>query len=493
MSDPSDPYDDIPYLSCAYPQSHPGNLAVIAALFGMQPRSLENARVLEIGCAGGGNLLPMAAAFPGSRFVGVDPSRRQIAEAHAGVAALQLRNAEFYPMSLGDIPPEFGSFDYVVAHGVYSWVAGPVREQLMALCGRLLNPMGVAYLSYNTLPGSATRAALGAMVQFHTRHAASAVERLRKARSFFAFLEAALLDRDDAYARSMKEELSQMAALEDYYVAHEHLEENNDPCYFHGFIAHAQQHGLQFLGEAEIQTMSSAGFPAQVREGLRGMASDIVEAEQYGDFVRNRAFRQTLLCRAGIELKRQIPPERLQSFHFAASLDPAGAAAGAGGGRDGVRSFRDADGVIIGARDALTEAALLELRAVWPGSLTFAELWERAVARAGIPAGPREVAALCHNLLTCYSTSRGLEFHFQPAACRPGVPELPSATALARWQAGRGSQVTNLRHQNVLLGPAELSLLRALDGSRSVPELEQEFADARVQLDRFGQAALLVS
>lgn len=490
MSELPDAYQDIPYGSGAYPQSHPGNLAVLAALFGMQPRSLEDARVLEIGCAGGGNLLPMAVGCPGSQFVGIDASPRHIAQAQAGVEALQLRNVTFYPMNLAEIPGDFGSFDYVIAHGVYSWVAEPVRDRLMALCGQLLNPMGVAYLSYNTLPGSATRAALGKMVKFHTRHVASAGERLRKARSFFSFLEAALGDREDAYARAMKEELSQIADIEDYYIAHEHLEENNDPCYFHEFIGQAQRHGLQFLAEAEIQTMSAAGFPAPVRAGLRELASGIVEAEQYGDFVRNRAFRQTLLCRAAMELKRHIPPERLQSFHFASSLNPTGETGGTG--PDAVRSFCDADGLVIGARDALTAAALLELRAVWPGTLTFAAMWERAAARAGVSAGPRETAALCHNLLTCFSTSRGLELHFQPSPCRTAVPEFPAVSALARWQAGRGGRVTNQRHQNVLLGPVGHALLRALDGTRSVPELEEEFGDARVLLEHFLQAALLV-
>lgn len=491
MSDPTDPYSEISYESSAYPQSHPDNLAVVATLFGMQPRTLEGARVLEIGCAGGGNLLPLAAAWPGSQFVGIDLSPRQIAEAQAGVAALQLTNITFHAMRLEEFGSAFGTFDYIIAHGVYSWVPAPVRDQLMALCARLLTPMGVAYVSFNTLPGSGTRATLREMVKFHTRRASSPPERVSQARSFFTFLDAALKDRDDGYARSMGEELSQIARLGDFYIAHEHLEETNEPCYFHEFIGHAQRHGLQFVGEAEIQTLSAAGFPASVREGLRGMASSIVEAEQYGDFVRNRAFRQTLLCRPEIELKRTIPPDLVQRFHFVSALQPIHEE-----GSDGTPfagRFRDAEGLEIEVRDPLTRAALLELRAVWPGALSFAALMEQASARAGLPAGPPQAALLSSSLLKCYSASRGMEFQICPRAFYRSVSDYPLASPLARWQASRGCRVTNQRHENVLLGPAEKALLGQLDGRQSRQDLEAQFQEARPILEHFAGVALLVS
>ncbi len=491
MSDPSDPYGEISYESSAYPQSHPDNLAVVATLFGMQPRTLESARVLEIGCAGGGNLLPLAAAWPGSRFVGIDLSPQHIAEAQAGVAALQLTNVEFHAMSLEDVGSAFGTFDYIIAHGVYSWVAAPVRDQLLALCARLLTPMGVAYVSFNTLPGSGARATLREMVKFHTRRASSPAERIRQARSFFAFLETALKDRDDAYARSMGEELSQIARMGDFYIAHEHLEETNEPCYFHEFTDHAQRHGLQFLGEAEIQTMSTAGFPVSVQAGLREMASKVEEAEQYGDFVRNRAFRQTLLCRPEIELKRTISPELVQRFHFASSLQPMPEEGGAGTSFS--NQFRDADGLVMEVRDALARAALLELQAVWPASMVFEELLERASGRAGVPAGPGSVVILSNTLLKCYSVSRGMEFQFSPRGFYPAVSDFPMASPLARWQASRGFRVTNQRHENVLLGPTEKALLEGLDGRQSRQELETQFQEAGPILEHFARVALLVS
>ncbi|MES2469601.1 MAG: class I SAM-dependent methyltransferase [Verrucomicrobiota bacterium] len=491
MSDPTDPYSEISYESSAYPQSHPDNLAVVATLFGMQPRTLEGARVLEIGCAGGGNLLPLAAAWPGSRFVGIDPSPRHIAEAQAGVAALQLTNVTFHAMRLEDFGSAYGTFDYIIAHGVYSWVPAPVRDQLLALCARLLTPMGVAYVSFNTLPGSGTRATLREMVKFHTRRAPSPPERVSQARTFFSFLEAALKDRDDAYARSMGEELSQIARLGDFYIAHEHLEETNAPCYFHEFIEHAQRHGLQFLGEAEIQSMSTAGFPVSVQAGMREMASGVEEAEQYGDFVRNRAFRQTLLCRSDTILKRTVSPDLVQRFHFASSLQPM--PEDGGGGTGFARQFRDADGRSMEVRDGLAGAALLELQAVWPGSMAFEELLARASQRAAVPAGPGAAAVLGNTLLKCYSVSRGMEFQLCPRGFYPAVSDFPLASPLARWQASRGCRVTNQRHENVLLGPAEKALLDQLDGRQRRADLEAQFQEAGSILEHFARVALLVS
>ncbi|MES2708989.1 MAG: class I SAM-dependent methyltransferase [Verrucomicrobiota bacterium] len=511
MTDSPDAYQEIPYESRSYPQSHPASLAVIATLFGMQPRNPDGARVLEIGCAGGGNLLPIAASYPGSHFLGIDLSPRQIAEARAGVEALKLKNIEFKAMSLENFEAPPGSFDYIIAHGVYSWVTAPVRERLMALCSRLLAPMGVAYISFNTLPGSGTRAALREMVKFHTKHDSTIREQVRHARSFLTFMESVLRDREDAYARSMTEELAQMASGGDFYIAHEILEETNEPCYFHEFMSHAQRHGLQFLGEAEIRTMSNSAFPASVRADLREMCSSVEEAEQYADFVRDRAFRQTLLCRAAVPLKRGISPALVPQFHFASLLEPVDGAGGAGtgtvsnshpdpnpgshpgSGSNAAGQFRDADGLVIQVRDPLTSAALLELRAVWPQSLPFAGLLRKACVRAAVPADSRPAAAtLANSLLKCYSASRGVEFHPHPQVFLTTVPDFPKASPVSRWQAGRHPLVTSRRHENVLLSPMESALLTELDGTRGLAALEAEFGDIRPILERFAQSALLI-
>src|SRR5262245_46429032 len=82
-------YDEIPYESHPYPQSHPERLATVATLFGMTPPPIEACRVLELGCAAGGNLIPMAQTLPGSTFLGIELSARQADEGRATIEALK--------------------------------------------------------------------------------------------------------------------------------------------------------------------------------------------------------------------------------------------------------------------------------------------------------------------------------------------------------------------------------------------------------------------
>jgi SAM-dependent methyltransferase len=145
-------YDKVPYFSQAYAQSHPDRLAAMAKLFGMTPAPLGECRVLELGCASGGNLIPMAVHLPGSSFVGFDLSVRQIADGKAIVEQLQLRNIELRQMDILAVDQTIGKFDYIIAHGVYSWVPAEVQDKLLAICGENLTPNGVAYVSYNTYP-----------------------------------------------------------------------------------------------------------------------------------------------------------------------------------------------------------------------------------------------------------------------------------------------------------------------------------------------------
>ena len=120
-------YDELPYLRLPFPQTHPGRLAAQARLFGVTAPPVATCRVLELGCASADNLVPMAVAAPAARFVGIDLSARQIDEGRATIAALGLTNIELVAADIMAIDASFGTFDYIVAHGVYSWVPPDVR------------------------------------------------------------------------------------------------------------------------------------------------------------------------------------------------------------------------------------------------------------------------------------------------------------------------------------------------------------------------------
>lgn len=144
-------YDALPYQSFCFPQSAPEHLEAVALLFGLTPPSSAKARVLELGCAAGGNLLPFAERNPQARAVGVDISGVHIAQANAALRKMQLENVRFEQKDLSEIDASFGTFDYIICHGVYSWVPEDVQHAIMDIAGKCLAEDGIAYISYNTL------------------------------------------------------------------------------------------------------------------------------------------------------------------------------------------------------------------------------------------------------------------------------------------------------------------------------------------------------
>jgi SAM-dependent methyltransferase len=160
-------YDDLPYVSYPVPSTHPGRLAAVAKIFNLSTPSVTAARVLELGCASGGNLIPLAARHPNAYFLGVDFSGRQIEEGARRIAGLRLANVRLRQQSLTDLRPEDGTFDYIICHGVYSWVPAPVRDAILRIAHENLAPTGVAFISYNVLPGWRVRQTLRDAIAIH--------------------------------------------------------------------------------------------------------------------------------------------------------------------------------------------------------------------------------------------------------------------------------------------------------------------------------------
>ena len=146
-------YDRLPYEARSYPRTHPDRLATMATLVGMRPPPVPGCRVLELGCAAGGNLLPMASALPESTFVGIDLSARQVGEGQRLIEAFELRNVRLEVGTILEVDESWGVFDHIICQGVHSWVPTRVRDKILAVCAHHLTANAVAYISYNTHPG----------------------------------------------------------------------------------------------------------------------------------------------------------------------------------------------------------------------------------------------------------------------------------------------------------------------------------------------------
>ena len=463
-------YDRLPYLREAFAQTHPDRLASIARLFGLDPAPPECCRVLEIGCAGGDNLAPMAAAYPESHFVGVDRSRRQIELGLELARRVGLENLSLEHRDLTEIGAGDGEFDYVLCHGVYSWVPAPVRERVLEICSENLAPRGVAFVSYNTLPGWHLRGAIREMMLFHSQRFGDPLERVEEARRCVEFMAAATPNRESAHAANLREETRLLAEQDPAYVFHDFLEDDNEPLYFRDFAARAGARGLQVLGDARLARTWIGNLPDAVREFATQAADDPIDVQQYADFVTNCVFRQTLLCHADQKLDPEPTPGRFDRLAVSSELEPRGAAPdletdapcafGLAGGDRGVQTG-----------DRISKAALVELREAWPQAVGFPELFVASCERLGVAPGDDaarvvEVAQhLAGFLLRCHlSDLMGLHAGPLPFVTRSG--DRPVACPVARFQAAEGDRVTNRRHVPVSLSETGRRILCWLDGTR---------------------------
>ena len=204
-SPPPISYDAVPYRRQSYACTHPDRLASLAILLGLTPAPVDRCRVLEIGCASGDNLIPMAQTLPESQFVGIDLSERQIAVGQADIRALGLPNITLRQLDLLDVnAAQFGQFDYIIAHGVYSWVPPAVRDKLLAICQDHLAPSGIAYISYNVYPGWHFVEAVRHMMLYRTRGEAEPQRRAAQARSMLDFAVGASRSQNALYSAFLK-------------------------------------------------------------------------------------------------------------------------------------------------------------------------------------------------------------------------------------------------------------------------------------------------
>ena len=469
------PYDQVIYPGNPVPQSHPDRLATLAALYGMRPAPVPHCRVLELGCGIGGNLTALACQWPDSAFVGIDLSARSIEIGQRNVAELELRNLTLRHYSIMDVTPDFGTFDYIIAHGVYSWVPAAVREQMLGVFKQNLAPQGVAYVSYNAYPGSHFRNAAREMMLYHVRAMDDPQQKIDQGRALIKILSE-LIPPEEPYGQILREQYERLRKMADEVVYHDDLDPDATPFLFHQVVEGAERHGLQYLSEANFAQSHRGVMPDYITRLLRQFpVSAAVEREQYLDFFASRSFRQTLLCHGGIALRTTIEADCIKDYYLAGYIVPeAGAVEPLAGG---VAKFKNQRGVALSSSHPLTKAALLELGERWPQAVRFPDLLQAAVHRLGPAAdatGPTfaaEVDTLTAALFRAFSTDQ-IELHLYPPRLTTAVSERPQASLLARKLAEIGPLITNLRHTRVTIeDEVARRFLRLVDGTRDIDQL----------------------
>ena len=468
-------YESFLYDSHAFAETHPDRLGTIGALFGMTPAPAERCRVLELGCGLAGNLVPWGALFPNSEFVGVDLSQRQVEIGQADVDALGLTNIRLFASDIMHITPDLGFFDYIICHGVFSWVPDTVRERILAICRVHLAPQGVAYISYNTHPGWRCRGMIRDMLRRHVDPGPPEAQ-IAQARELISLLTDHTPASTNVAAAWMKEELALIGKMSDAYLLYEHLVEENTAFWFDEFVQRAGTVGLQYLGDADFSSMTAWRYGDQVTARVGALATNLLETEQYLDYLGVRFFRRTLLCRQEVDLDRHFTGERLAGCWFAPRFQ-----------RVAPGEIR-AQGTPIEVGDTLVNA-VLDVMLCHPHGVYLDRLLSIGAQQLDEAPSATQLAAVRTTLLELYATGAVEIGHWR----RPWTPipdKHPRTPSFVRRYASTGTGVTTLGHRKVTVDLVDRAILLRLDG-RHVDEVYAAiFADlehARLEITRQGE------
>ncbi len=465
-------YDTLPYESIPITETHVEGLAALGRLFGVATADPQRCRVLELGCAEGGNLIPMAFYLPASRFVGIDLSARQVQTGQRLIDRLGLGNVQLLHRDVMDGADDLGQFDFIIAHGLYSWVPQAVRHRVLAICRSNLAAGGIAYVSWNALPGWHTRAVMRDMLLHYVRRETSPRARLALAYRFLETFGEGLAAEAGDLAGILRAEVAYLRQAPPSYLYHEYLVETNEPMLFTDFMDHAQRHGLQYVADVDLHTLLPETLGAAGRAAVAGI-TDRIERIQAMDFLRARRFHRSLLTHATTPVRAEPDGDVLRQLAFHADLtsdeeiDLASTAP---------QVFVTPTGARYAVKHPLAKAAALWLASVYPDAVDYQTLYEEAArlvtehGEAAFAQAEPEFAAQWLELLAWGAIRPAVDargYGFQP-------PERPRAHALARALIEAGSDcLPSLRHTAVHLDEAGAQLLAMLDGEHDLDALAQ--------------------
>ncbi len=335
---------------------------------------------------------------------------------------------------------------------------------MLDICARHLAPRGVAYLSYNTMPGGYLRNYPRDLMRFHTRQVTDPASKLRAAREIIDFVVSAIST--PTIERELLKREMQPYEGKDYFLYHDLLADVNDPIYFLDFMDAASRCNLQFVSEANPHFTRTAQFPDHVRQQLDALPERLVR-EQYLDFINGRRFRQTILCRAAHPLDLEVTPERMERLLISSSARPVRPIADLHK-PEGVE-FRRRQGASVSYADAIPKALHVVLAESYPHGLRFSELRRRICERLGLEMSqmtPPEDAKLIKLLISSFANDF-VELHVYPFEYCTEVSAKPAVSALVRLQAEMGASVVSANLATFSLQDGMMrSLVMLLDGTR---------------------------
>jgi len=480
ISAPGGDFNLVPYESVPYEVSQPPRLAALAAMFGLSAPDVTRCRVLELGCAAGGNIIPLAMRFPHSQFVGIDLTDRHVRDGRARAKALRLKNIRIDQGDIAAVNPGRELYDYILCHGVYSWVPEPVREAILRLSAEHLSANGVAYVSYNVYPGWHMSSVTRDLILHHAGTGGEPERRIAKARWILGNI-AKSLPGGTPYNDCLRLKAKELAARPDWYILSDYLGTENAPCYFRDFAAKARAHGLIYLCESELNECFPENLSAHVAATVRLISRDnLISLEQNMDFFKGRTFRQTLLVKAARETKirRKLVPDKVRGLYVSGRLTSTHEA-------DGSFKFTNAAGLNLTTRNPEVRDALRHLSDAFPSTRSVGELVAEAGAstrKAILKLEPPLLDAVCKLIL-----AGAVNVSAVPLPPSQTISDKPKAWPPSRLDGlERRNWTTSRAHSYIALDDITVALLPFLDGSHDRRALQarllQEVREGRVRL-----------
>lgn len=457
-------YDRIAYPAPVLPIMTPQRLGAAAILQGRNPPPSATCSMLEIGCGDGLNLIGMAAVAPAARFVGFDLSHEAIERGRAIVHAAGLANVHLHVGDIMDYPRDGERFDYVVTHGLYTWVPAPVRPAILELTAARLAPGGIAYISYDCLPAAGAKAAIGAFVNRCCGDIEDFDDRVLASVRLIATLARHQVpgSRLDAQLKTYAEELPN---YEPGYIFHDVLAEHYAPVSLRDLANAAAPHGLAVIGDAGLTDLFTADFDPEALELLDSAGRDVVARYHAIDMLRGgQMFRRSLLCRADSPAPAAAP-RAIESLWFGLLGDREEVEIE---GRPALR-FSAGPNIMMMAAGPPRRPVLEALWAAVPGECTIPGL----AAATALP-----IADVTQIVGTACAIGLALAYDAPPFhVAYPG--ERPRAGHLIRTMLARGDWSITLRHARLMVPQDAIrALLGICDGTRTRAELASEITAA---------------
>lgn len=474
-------YDEIPYPTYSFHQSDPIHLYTLAKLFGLKPSPIESASILELGCADGGNLIPMAFHFPNAQFIGIDISGKEIAFGNKKIQDLKINNIKLKHQSILDFNHN-EKFDYIICHGVYSWVGEEVKDKILQICKDNLKDNGITYISYNTYPGWHMANCARDLMLWYTKNTKNEHIKATQGRAILKYYSEGLKDSKTYYAQMFQNEHERITNSSDSYLYHDHLSIYNEPVYFYQFMEQATKKNLAYLCDATLSNEYAPILNTAFIEDLNNI-EDIVELGQRIDFICNQRFRWSLLCHNTQKINRAIAVQDIEQYDIKLKAE--------------LKTIDITEKDIgqlpilvittsishMKISNPIVQMAILILNNNRHKPIAYRELCKRVSEKTPFSSEEEIKNILRERFNLIPGVFAGLfEITTHSRDYIVSVTEKPIACPLVRYLATQGYRVTNRRHESIVLDVASKCLLPFLDGRNDISSL-QSIVHSRLNLE----------